>query len=97
MEDRIQIDILLRGSRPVDAATVDTIDEVRPAAEDVEHCRRWLVEHGLVCHATDFGLICEGIASEIRRVFGSPNEPLPPEEIADYIAQVTVFQSPDYF
>jgi hypothetical protein len=97
MEDRIQLDILLRGSRPIDAATVDTIDEVRPSVEDVEHCRRWLVKQGLVCHATDLGLVCEGNASEIRSVFGSATEPLPPEGIADYIAQVTVFQSPEYF
>lgn len=65
----ISFDVLLRGtSDDVSLASAD-LDKLRPPADAIEFCHRWLSEQGVTCHRTNFGLGCEAPVQLFERLF----------------------------
>lgn len=95
--DVIHFDVLLRGSRDGGSSTVRTISELRPRAEDLERCRAWLLERGVRCDATSFGLACTASPETFAALFGSTADPRSPAELRRLVAQVTLSGSPTSF
>ncbi len=109
----IAFDVLLRGeSGNVDIAPAN-LEKLRPPAESIERCFRWLSEQGITCHRTEFGLACEAKIELFENLFGVQvttrsegaeppvheinSELKIPTEIEKLVAQITVARPPTYF
>ena len=66
----ICFDVLLRGETDDITVASANLDKLRPPAEAIERCFRWLAEQGVICHRTDFGLACEAKVDLFESLFG---------------------------
>ncbi len=94
---KIQFDILIKNPASVREPTVSNIESFRASEEDIEYCRRWLASEGVVCHPTGFGLAGEVEPETFVRLFGSCADPRPPKDLAEYVEQITLTRSPEFF
>jgi hypothetical protein len=95
----ISFTVLLLGET-TDTQAAD-IHKLRPKPGVVDFCLRRLSELGVTCHRLDFGLACEASAGLFENLFGVTvteyevsGEPQPPEEIAQYVDQITIDRPP---
>lgn len=110
--NNIDFDILVRNEAPGETPNVHNIDKFRSDPEEIETCRRWLHRQGVSCHATEFGLACIAPCDLFESLFSTKvlcskqsgkttkqlsTNPTPPDEIAVYIASVTLTVAPDLF
>ena len=109
----ITFEILLRAPGTGGEPDVSTIEQFRPAAEDIIRCQRWFAAHGVEAQSTGFGLLCNAPRTLFESMFGVTLTPVPPEpsapaftmsgkprppkEVAPYIEQVTLAVPPEYF
>lgn len=65
----IPFDVLLRGETEDISVAAADLNKLRPPAEAIERCFRWLSEQGVTCHRTDFGLACEAKVALFESLF----------------------------
>jgi hypothetical protein len=110
---KVQFDILLKSPGSGQRPNVGNIDQFRPAPETMETCRRWLVAQGIDCYATDFGLACSAEKGTFETLFGTElrpdagvsgtpswqctSPPKPPDEIREYVEQISIAAPPELF
>ena len=66
----VAFDVLLRGETDDVTVASANLDKLRPPAEAIETCFRWLSEQGVTCHRVDFGLACEAKVELFESLFG---------------------------
>jgi len=111
--ETVSFDVLMR--LPADEAvpTADTVAGLRPNPADLERCRRWLLNQGIVAHNTGFGFACSMPRDRFEALFRARLEAEPaavgrppwrfatgpriPEEIADLIGRITLSAQPELF
>lgn len=111
--ERVNFDILLRPEVSVVESGVASLDSLKPAQENIVRCQRWFSAHGVEAHATEFGLACRAPKEVFEMLFsvileptdggaGQPalemrNVPSPPEDIADFVDQISLAVAPELF
>lgn len=65
----ISFDVLLRGETDDVSVAAENLDRLRPPAEAIERCFRWLSKQGVTCHRTDFGVACEAPVDVFEALF----------------------------
>jgi hypothetical protein len=111
--DIVEFDILLKAPGSGKTPHVDNIDQFKPPAENIAKCRRWLASQGVTCHSTDFGLACSATAEVFEALFstklerissapgapcwGCTSPPQAPDEIEDYVDQISIAAPPELY
>ena len=67
--ETVSFDILLKPPATAADANTVSIDTTRPAPEDVERCRRWLIGRGVEAHDSGFGLACTANRQLFEEIF----------------------------
>ncbi len=106
-------DILLLSAGSGQLPHSENVQDFYAAAGDIERCRRWFAERGMILHATAFGLSGSAPRELFETIFaaklepiesmpGQPGyrilvEPKPPTELAALIDQVSIAAAPELF
>lgn len=111
--DRIEVEILVKPAGAGERARADADSGGRPSPGDLERCRRWFAEKGLVSYSSDFSVVCTGQKELIEKIFqttlttraGQPGKssisakpsPTPPAELANLIESICFPVRPEFF
>lgn len=110
--DVVAFDVLLKASTEAEP-NLATVPALRVSPEVVNRCRLWFGRRGVEVYSTDFGLACRAPRSVFESLFGvhlerteeSPGMPnfaikgsiRMPSEIAEFVDQITLTASPEFF
>ena len=108
----VNVDILIRSSGSLTKVDLKTIDDFRADLEEIEICHRWFFKQNIKCYKTDFGLSCIVPVEIVKSLFSTDIEmgnvdnvfkwkfigqPKPPDEIAEYVREITISAPPELF
>jgi hypothetical protein len=113
VEETVSFDILLRSAGSGGEPDISTIERFRASPADVARCRRWLEDHNVTVHVTEFGLSCAVTKDRFESLFevalkptdhrpGEPqfqmsSAPRSPREIEEFVDQITIMGEPEFF
>lgn len=109
----VAFEVLLRSKGSGRSATSRNVEQFRADPEAAERVRRWLHAHGVTAHATDFSIACTAPPKIFESLFGVELRPIKgpkkvprwsvdgqiriPEEIAEFVENVTLSMMPEFF